>query len=140
MQAQQKEIETGHRRLIGIWLKEHGKPSDTIFLEPVGYIGYFSDMKIADHPGLVNPEVVRLRREGMETFGQIVLSLRPEWVVLRPNELPRVNSQAGFKERYALVKVFDIRRQIENLAVPGKPYLAYDAVYLVFRRKDLPTL
>ncbi len=56
---QQREIEDGNRKQIGLWLREHAKsPHDTVFLESLGYIGYFSQLKMLDFPGLSSPEVV----------------------------------------------------------------------------------
>ena len=52
-QLQQRLIEDGVRRPIGLWLRAHAaSPQDTVFLEPLGYIGYFSGLKMLDHPGL----------------------------------------------------------------------------------------
>jgi hypothetical protein len=39
MKIQQHEVESGERMRIGLWLKEHMREGDTVFLEPVGYIG-----------------------------------------------------------------------------------------------------
>jgi len=47
-QAQQRLIEDGVRRPIGLWLRAHAaSPRDTVLLEPLGYIGYFSGLKIS---------------------------------------------------------------------------------------------
>jgi hypothetical protein len=136
MRAQQREIEINHRRALGLWLKANGKPSDTVFLEPAGYVGYFSEMRIADHMGLVSPDVVRLRRQGVVGFGEMIDALRPEWVVFRPDETRFVDPKSGFKDDYYLVRVFDASKALDRVSVPGKTYLTHDAVYWVFRRKD----
>ncbi|MCC6415568.1 MAG: hypothetical protein IT582_06640, partial [Opitutaceae bacterium] len=52
LRAQQRIIEDGNRRLIGEWLHEHAQPGDSVFMEPLGYIGYFSGLKTYDWPGL----------------------------------------------------------------------------------------
>src|SRR5262249_49796981 len=44
----QEEIENNQRITIGRWLKDHGQPTDTVYLEPLGYIGYFSGMRMMD--------------------------------------------------------------------------------------------
>src|SRR5262249_50699632 len=58
---QQSTEQYGTER-IGRWLKAELRPGDTVFLEPLGYIGYFSGAKTYDYPGLSSPEVVAARR------------------------------------------------------------------------------
>jgi hypothetical protein len=142
LRAQQAEIEMGTRARIGEWLKSHGQPGERVFLEPIGYIGYFSGMRILDNPGLVCPEVVQLRRSGLVSFGAQIEALRPEWVVLRQVEGGQIKDQeAWFKKNYKLVKVFDARERLEGYGrIPGMEYLLFDAVFLVFRRTDLTPL
>ena len=50
MKIQQAEIEMGTRAKVGTWLREHSQPGDTVFLEPLGYIGYFSGLRMHDFP------------------------------------------------------------------------------------------
>src|ERR1019366_512048 len=51
------------RRPIGEWLKEHAlAPNETVFLEPLGFIGYYSNLKMLDFPGLGSPEMVAARK------------------------------------------------------------------------------
>ena len=47
----QIEIEMGNRVPVGLWLREHGQPQETVYTEPLGYIGYFSGMRMIDWPG-----------------------------------------------------------------------------------------
>ena len=61
--VQQRLIEDGVRRPIGLWLRAHAaSPRDTVLLEPLGYIGYFSGLKMYDFPGLCSKEMVAVRR------------------------------------------------------------------------------
>ena len=53
MRLQQAIIEDGSRRAVGLWLRQNAGPGDTVFLESLGYIGYFSNLKTYDFPGLV---------------------------------------------------------------------------------------
>ena len=64
LKLQQAIIETGNRREIGLWLREHAALGDAVLLEPVGYIGYFSGLKTYDLPGLSSREVVQLENLG----------------------------------------------------------------------------
>src|SRR5207244_7957708 len=84
MTIQQTEIELGTRAQVGIWLREHGNPTDTVYLEPLGYIGYFSGMVMEDYPGLASPQVVQLQREKNVNEIGLIRELMADWVILRP--------------------------------------------------------
>ena len=45
MRVQQRLIEYQVRKDIGVWLHDHAGRKDTVFLEPLGYIGYYSGLK-----------------------------------------------------------------------------------------------
>lgn len=140
MRTQQALIETGHRREIGHWLRAHAAPGDTVTLEPLGYIGYFSGLKMLDFPGLSSREVVATRRAGQRSFAQVITALKPVWLVLRPIEEADIFTQApALRTRYRLEKTFDVRRALDALPVlPGRGYLRFDAVFNVYRRVDSP--
>ena len=139
MRIQQIEIEMGNRYALGNWLHDHGREEDTVFLEPLGYIGYFSKMHMLDWPGLVTPQVVAIRRESPGGMLSMIPKLMPDWVVLRPREHQFLGSlREGFDEHYALAQVFDAHDRLAAYKfIPGKAYVYNDAEFWVFRRKDL---
>lgn len=139
------EIEQGNRTVIGTWLKENGKPTDSVYLEPLGYIGYYSGMQMKDFPGLVAPEVVEIRRrlphdaQSLRTARYLVIpEIKSDWVVLRSIEyenLAKLGMLPAFQKDYTLAKEFSVEdrlRQYEYL--PGRKSLEFDATYRVFRR------
>jgi hypothetical protein len=144
---QQAEIEFGNRAVLGTWLKENGKPTDTVYLEPLGYIGYYSGMRMNDFPGLVSPEVVQIRRRlptddnSVRAARYFVLpELKPDWVVLRSIEyetLSRLTVIESFKKDYSLVKEFNVNDRLRQYEIlPGRKSLEFDADYGVFRRNQ----
>jgi hypothetical protein len=142
MAEQQELIENGIRRPIGMWLRDHARtPHDTVFLEPLGYIGYYSQLKMLDYPGLSSREMVDARRRlGPANENQAYLELKPDWLVLRPAEVRRPNpiiDPTRLGEFYELVQVFDASDRVR--AVPwlaGREYLQNDQTFLVFHRKS----
>ncbi len=142
MAVQQELIETGLRTEIGLWLRDHARsPRDTVFLECLGYIGYYSQLKMLDVPGLSSPEVVEVRRHlGRTNQNQMYLELKPDWMVLRPNEAIEGNAMIDprrINEFYDLVKVFDASKKVSAVRwLPGRPYLEVDQTFLIYRRKD----
>jgi hypothetical protein len=136
MRMQQRIIEDGHRRVVGEWLKSHAQAGDRVYLEPLGYIGYFSGLKMLDFPGLASPEVVATRRAGHRGHAEIIAALHPEWLVLRPDQVESILTTAPglLGGEYRLAATFDARPAVNAVAVlPGRGYLQFDAVYQVFR-------
>lgn len=137
MRVQQRVVETGVRRDIGEWLRAHAAPSDTVFLEPLGYIGYFSGLRMYDFPGLSSPDVVRTVREGARSYTEVIARLQPQWIVLRPYEMIRDE----FVDRpvlrdYQLVKSWSARPQLDAIRfLPGRRWCEFESQYLLFQRK-----
>ncbi len=137
MRTQQAIIENGHRREIGRWLRAQAAPGDRVYLEPLGYIGYFSGLKMLDYPGLASPEVVAARRAGNRPHAQIIAALQPEWLVLRLDQVQGIREEQPrlLGMGYHLVRTFDVRAQVDAVRLlPGRGYLDFDALYLVFHR------
>lgn len=139
-------IEDGNRRLIGEWLKTNASsPRDTAVMECLGYIGFYSNLKIYDYPGLSSPEVVEVlrhtktRADYTHYFPEIINAYNPDWIVLRLHELGEVNvvDRELLKDYYHLAKVFDCREAIEAIRfLPGRGYCMFDAHFEVYHRNE----
>jgi hypothetical protein len=135
---QQHYVEDEGRRQIGLWLREHATSGNTVFLESLGYIGYFSQLKMLDVPGLSAPEVSRLIRSGRRDYASLIGALRPSWVVIRPREYfgQHLNENGGLRD-YVLVKQWNVRPKLDAISfLPSRGSLEFDAEYLVFKRQD----
>ncbi len=150
MRVHARVVDRGNRARVGRWLADHVLPGDRVYVECVGYIGYFSGAAMADWPGLVSPEVVWLAREHNTDFYTTFGALRPEWAVLRPWEAEEmVKRIPAFSRNYELLEVFDVnpiiyshatpsvlRPFLDKAHLPGIGYLTYDAKFYVFRRHE----
>jgi hypothetical protein len=140
MKIQQSEIEDGTRKQVGLWLREHSKTGDRVYLEPLGYIGYFSGLTMHDYPGLASPIIVNLRREKHLELLTLIPHVRADWVVLRPHEfrsLIRSDDGRTFQSEYELVQQFDAFPRLEQYGfIPGVGYVFNDAAFGVFHRKS----
>jgi hypothetical protein len=143
LRLQQEIIENGNRKQIGLWLKEHAASSqDTVFLEPLGYIGYFSQLKMYDYPGLSSPEVIAARKKlGSENrnYAKLISELKPNWLVLRPYEIRNIHDETPnlLTERYQVSAVFDVSGKVKSYRfIPGRTYLLSDQYFAVFRIKE----
>jgi hypothetical protein len=136
MQAKQQIVYTGNLRRIGEWLAQHARPTDHVFMEPLGYIGYFSQLPAYDYPGLSSPRMVQTRQAQGNGWAGLLLTLQPEWVVLRVPEAERIKAEApGMLEKYfAVAQVFDVRPQADAARVPDHFMLSFDSNFTVYRR------
>jgi hypothetical protein len=139
LRVQQREIENGTRKQIGLWLRQQAaSPADTVFLEPLGYIGFFSQLKMLDTPGLCAPEVVAAEKKLQTTsLAEIIAEVQPDWLVLRPAEADPVRKASPrlLTEAYSTVKVFDASERVASHHwLPGRGYLLFDQKFLVFKR------
>ncbi len=134
MRTQERIIEQGVRRPIGEWLRANAAPSDTVLLEPLGYIGYYSRLKTYDFPGLSSREVVAAVRSGVMRYADLIVRLQPTWLVLRPTEI----AEKDFAERavlrdYRLVKTWDALPELNEVGyLPGRKWVEWDARFKVF--------
>jgi hypothetical protein len=135
MKIQQRQVEQGNREAIGLWLRDHVRPRETVFLEPLGYIGFFSNARMLDWPGLVAPPVIQARKNGL-TFVATAAALQPDWTVLRAWEKDGMfQLWPGFREHYILVKQFDVGAQLQRYQkMPGWAYMDLDAHFWVFHK------
>jgi len=145
MRTQQQIVENGLRKQLGLWLHEHAAtPADTVFVECLGYIGYFSELKMLDWPGLSSPEVIAARRQtGFVGYMDLRLLavLQPDWVVLRrPEYEPELAKADSFlAQSYEVVKVFDVSEAIAASPLHyGRRYLEFDQHFKIFKRIGPP--
>ncbi|MFI5336882.1 MAG: hypothetical protein ACHQ5A_08865 [Opitutales bacterium] len=138
---QQTNIEDGLRHEIGDWLHRSASPGDAIFLESLGYIGYYSRLKTYDVPGLSSPEVVALIHRGGAGYAGIIAKLHPRWVVLRTNDLldPAFARQPIILS-YEIVARWNRLPELDRIAfLPGRSWLQGDSQFLLFRRRQPAT-
>ncbi len=139
LRAQQRMIEWGVRAPIGRSLALSARsPRETVFLEPLGYIGFYSNLSMHDTPGLCAPDVVALRRSGVLSLPGLIGALKTDWVILRGHEYASFapDQKTAFDRDYDLVKVHDVRPAIAaETWLPGRDFLLYDAYFGVWRRR-----
>ncbi len=135
--VEQVFVDDGNRRQIGLWLKENAKPGDSMFMECLGYLGYFSELKTFDYPGMSSPEVVAASKKVGVYWNTIIEELKPTWLVIRPTEAAMLAeaSPGLLGGDYREVRVFDVTPTVGRFNVRGQGLLAYDSVFIVFHRR-----
>jgi len=135
MEAKQRLVYDGNLRRIGEWLATNANPNDRVFLEPLGYIGYFSQLRTDDYPGLSCPRMVEARK-GAKDWSSILIVLSPEWAVIRRSEAMQIErEQPGFLSTfYKPVQHFNVLDQVAKADIPDHFMLEFDADFTVYRR------
>ena len=139
LREQQRLIEWGLRAPLGRELAQAaaGK-NDTVFLEPLGYIGFYSGLSMRDTPGLCAPEVIALRRSGKIGQAELINELQPDWAVLRAGDFlgfPAAGRRE-FARHYRLVATYDVRNEVNAVGwFPGRDFALFDAYFTVWRRQ-----
>lgn len=133
--ARQHFVEDGVREQVGRWLKTAVAPGERVFLEPIGYIGYFSEARLLDYPGLVSPSVVQARRKRGSNFAAMIDELHPEWLALRESEYRRLREVSPVLNPYEVKQAFGVAREaLRYRQFPGAQYIFADSSFLVLRR------
>jgi hypothetical protein len=98
-----QDVENRLRIPIGLWLRDHARPTDQVMLEPIGYIGYYSGLRVLDTVALVSPEVLSCYAPQVAMpYHEMWTRFQPDWMLLRAgewNELQRYEATLTQPER-----------------------------------------
>jgi hypothetical protein len=102
---------------LGRWFHDNTPPDATVAISDVGAVGYFSERRVLDMFGLVDPHIARLHgRMHYKADPKYVLSRRPDYIVLvslndegQGYSFQRIpdwgmNAQAEFHDNYELIR------------------------------------
>ena len=98
-------------KAIGMWLNQNTPAQTTVLLEPLGYIGYFSDRIMIDEVGLVTPAVVDLKRQHVDP--KLYFSIfHPDYYVLHCDDALHLlgltgDMNLGFAKEYLLIQTYN---------------------------------
>jgi hypothetical protein len=139
MKVEQELSANAVRRAVGEWLRDNAAASDTVLMEPLGHIAYFSGLRTLDLPGLSSRESARalkIFREVGLGWAYVADYLSPDWLVLRPSEIDHIRHGAWqlLGSTYRQVMEFDTTAEVERLKIYGKGYVKHDARWVIFKR------
>jgi hypothetical protein len=72
----------GALKPAGLWLRQNSYPAARVQLEPLGYIGYYSERVMIDEVGLITPQMVDLKRRGVFELNQYIGFFEPDYVLI----------------------------------------------------------
>ncbi len=127
-------VETNLRIPIGIWIHDHAQPNDTLMLEPIGYIGYYSKLRIVDMIGLVSPEALPSYSSSVASpVHDLWQRLRPDWILLRAGEVKSLSAyERTLPEEQRLEGAYT---EAMSWKIPGNP--SGTAAFVLYRRKAI---
>jgi len=142
--GQVQKFEKEVRQTIGLWLKNNAKPGSKIFLEPIGYIGYFagSELNIQDEIGLLTPIAAKHRNNSTNWYIKTVQTLKPDYIIqyaaaLKNNEAEGTRAAlfTGNEERAWFFSNFQVEKIIK--AKGTYPLITQkEKEYIIFKRMD----
>lgn len=93
---------------VGQWLHQNTPSSASVLLEPLGYVGYYSERYMIDEVGLVSPEVVALKQEMIPSH-EYFLIFQPDYFVLHCDDAIRLQGTDEYGESVHLVERYTRR-------------------------------
>jgi len=113
-------------------LATRATPGESVFLEPIGWIGYRSGLRVLDEIGLVSPEIARRRVQGPGWYADVVRGAHPDWLVVRADVLESGEAFAGAGAPFRSAAERDAVLADYTVALPAP---AGGGSFAVFRRK-----
>lgn len=107
--------EWNYRRGIGLYLKGYETDKEEwIFLEPAGFVPYFSGLRTIDEVGLVDKEVQEEIINDRENYKYNTIRKREPKYILSYTDLNEEPHADFYKEHYKLLKKFRIKEHLSS--------------------------
>lgn len=96
----------------GLWLDRNTDPEARVQLEPLGYVGYYSNRTILDEVGLVTPRIVELKSQGIVDVDQYITILQPDYFLIHCDDAlrmqeSRTDDEYMITQSYTLAVLFN---------------------------------
>jgi len=109
--SKEREYELTIRSKIGMYLNENTPDNSTIFLEPIGVIGYYSERYIYDDAALISPEFLEINKlpsaYAAESRYKKIDLVTPDYLVLRDVYLNDFYLNTNLRKDYTEIKHFE---------------------------------
>jgi len=124
-------------KAMGLYFFSSTPKDARIMLEPIGYVGFYSDRYILDFAGLVSPAITKLRQQAPnDWYLRAIFSSAPDYLILRDFEI-RDNAALGgeqklFRSEEERARFFAQYRQIGEYRSSGV-HGTWSESFLVFQ-------
>ena len=114
---------------LGIWLNNNTPEFSVVFLEPLGYAGFYANRPMIDAVGLVSPQVVLLKQMGLDPYASVLL-LKPDYVVLHCDDA--LKAPPAFLDLFSKLIEFNPTGFRPNF--PGQSAISRNACYQIWKK------
>jgi hypothetical protein len=129
----QKYVYTDSTKVIGMWLNQNTAKDSVVLLEPLGYVGYYSQRHILDEVSLVTPQMIPVRQKVLSIYYAISV-FKPNYVINHCDDALKINKDSySFLEHYRVV--FKTNPLGFDPLHPMGTRIPRNACYLVWRRE-----
>ena len=129
--SKEREYELTIRSKIGMYLNENTPDNSTIFLEPIGVIGYYSERYIYDDAALISPEFLEINKlpsaYAAESRYKKIDLVTPDYLVLRDVYLNDFYLSTNLRKDYTEIKHFENQLTLSDTIFPAMT---------IFKRND----
>jgi len=118
----QQAVEVPRWRRVGLWLREHSRPGDSLAAVPIGAVSYYSGLISYDMLGLTDRHIARRELPSMgqgwpgheKHDGQYILGRRPTYILAGNIDVTPAPRQAGTRPfiPYENPNVFERERDL----------------------------
>jgi hypothetical protein len=118
-------------KAMGLWLKNDTPPQSIILLEPLGYVGYYSERHMIEEVGLVTPSITNLKLQqiGNEKYTSI---FKPDYAIVHCDDDIRIPHGPETGLSYKLVKTFNPLDFYTGM--PNPDYAVWASCYQVWEK------
>jgi len=101
--AYQEYVYTRSTKVIGMWLNQNTAKDSVVLLEPLGYVGYYSQRHILDEVSLVTPQMIPVRQKVLSIYYAISV-FKPDYVITHCDDALKISKDSySFFENYNVV-------------------------------------
>ena len=107
------------RKEIGKYINSNYPSDATLYLEPIGIIGYFAKRYILDETGLVSPQFIQFNRmkPTMENVAKKIEFSQPSIILQYNKDIEQFKAVKYIEDNYRIVKRFDPPPGAENIGM-----------------------
>jgi hypothetical protein len=112
VEAKVQSVEDQVRTHAAEYLRSAVRPGQSVVSESAGYIGYYSNVRLYDYPGLTSPASVHALQKlppDRRGVADLIDVLKPDWLVLRPWELDSLGQKyPATASEYVVDRIFEL--------------------------------
>jgi hypothetical protein len=128
------QVEHRNFATVSEFLHDRIGADQSVFLEPIGLIGFHNPLRVIDEIGLVSPEVALRRIRGAGWYADVVAQKHPDWLVVRHDMMASGQAFAGTGRPFRTLAERDTMLTSYQLVLGIERAPGHDSDLEVYRR------